>query len=96
MAANLYSRWIDEPAPWTAGYDDGVRVQHTTTLAEGTVIRTRLLGNELIIGVRWDKRAYANGEVDPHFRDQVRIVAGSGSHLGRPTQLALFADGEAL
>ena len=90
--ASVGAWWFYEHAPYTRGYDDGVRIRHRDTGQNGRVVSTRL-GGELYVLVHWDDTEYEPGHCDVAM-DWVLEITGPAERTvtppRQPDQLDLF------
>jgi hypothetical protein len=72
----LYARWLQDPPCWTAGYDDGARVERIDAPGiGGTVVGAVHLGMDLVVQVHWDGIDYATDAVDACSCTALRLIA---------------------
>lgn len=84
--------WVYDPAPYTRGYDDGVRVEHKETGQLGTVVGTRLMALQLLVQLQWDDVEYSPGRCDFELDCSLSIVDRPGTLKPPPreTQASLL------
>lgn len=81
----LGALWFYDHAPYTSGYDDGVRIRHRDTGQTGTVVSTRLCGT-LYVLVHWDDTEYPHGRCDVYADQSLEIVGPAEPTFTAPRQ----------
>jgi len=88
----LGALWFYEPAPFTRGFDDGVRIRRRETGQTGTVVSTRGLSGPTYVLLHWDDTEYPHGHCDVCVQESLDITGPAEPALTarrQPEQLAI-------